>query len=190
MYIFANRALASYRCRPLSSNVRPRRSTPLLLTAPSNLHSARRSVRFGAAAKTAVASAALTSVGVRGTSLHTTTAHDLARSVVTSPHVAVVSRRLMVVLLGNRALNNAIPSQRASATLASDEGAAQKRPAKLPVGCSGSRVRLPLPPSSRVGSVKQPIRGVRSRCERGAGRTEAGAGQVTRHPAPRASNEA
>ena len=153
----------------------------MLPVAPSNFPSARRSARLGVPANTAVASAALTSVGVRGTSLRTTTAHDLARSVVTSPHVAVVSRRLMVVLLGNRALNNEIPSQRASETLAADEGRGAKRPAKLLVRCSGSRVRLPLPASSRFGGAKQPIRGVRSRCERGAGRTEAGAGQVTRH---------
>ena len=30
MYIFCQRALASYRCRPLSSNVRPRRTPPML----------------------------------------------------------------------------------------------------------------------------------------------------------------
>ena len=120
----------------------------MLPVAPSNFPSAMRSVRLGVPANTAVASAALTSVGVRGTSLRTTTAHDLARSVVTSPLVAVVSRRLMVVLLGNRALNSAIPSQRASETLAADEGAAQSAPPSCMSGAAeaeyGYRYRLLL----------------------------------------------
>ena len=160
----------------------------MLPVAPSNFPSTRRSVRLGVPANTAVASAALTSVGVRGTSLRTATAHDLARSVVTSPHVAVVSRRLMVVLLGNRALSNAVPSQRASETLAAD-GRGAKRPARLPVGCSGSRVRLPLPASSRFGnansrSVAFAAPRARSGSRRGWRRSRYQA------PRPRPSNEA
>ena len=104
--------------------------------------------RFGSAAKTGVASAALTSVGVRGTRLRTSTAHDLARSVVSSPHVAVASRRLIVVLFGNRTLNSATPSRRASETLAADEGAAQSAPPSCPSGAAeagyGYRYRLLL----------------------------------------------
>ena len=124
-YIFASPGLASYRRHPLSSNVRPRRNMPLLLVAPSNLLPARRSACFGAAAKTAVASEALTSVGVRGTRLRTSTAHDLAQSVVTAPHVAVASGRLIVVLFGSRAVRNPRPRRCALEALAAIEGEAQ-----------------------------------------------------------------
>ena len=136
--------------------------------------------RFGGAAKTGVASAALTSVGVRGTRLRTSTAHDLARSVVSSPHVAVASRRLIVVLFGNRTLDSAMPSRRASETLAAIEGAAQSAPPSCPSGAAaaeyGYRYRLLLASATQTAD---PWRSRRR--ERGAGRTEAGAGHVTRH---------
>ena len=151
----------------------------MLLVAPSNFHSARRSARFGAAAKTAVASEALTSFGVRGTSLRTSTAHDLARSVVTSPHVAVAGRRLLMVLSGNP-VSSAMLSRRASETLAAIEGAAQSAPPSCPSGAAaaeyGYRCRLLLASATQTAD---PWRSWRR--ERGAGRTEAGAGQVTRH---------
>ena len=151
---------------------------PLLLVAPSNLLPARRSARFGAAAKTAVASEALTSVGVRGTRLRTSTAHDLAQSVVTAPHVAVASGRLIVVLFGSRAVRNPRPRRCALEALAAIEGEAQGATPSRRSGAAaagyGYRYGLFLASAaSTAGPLCSPCR------ERAAGHFQAGAGRLS-----------
>ena len=154
-------------------HVRPRTNTSLLPVAPSSFHSARGSVRFGCSAKTMAASAALTSVGVRGTRLRTSTAHDLARSVVRSPHVAVPSRRLIVALFGSPTLSSAISSRRASESLVAIEGAAQCAPPSCRSGAAaaeyGYRYCLLL---AWAAQTADPLSSQRR--ERGTGGTEAG----------------
>ena len=77
---------------------------------------------------TASASAALTSVGVRGTHLRTSTAHDLAQFVVEPPHVAVAGNGSVLVPPSSRAICRAIPMRCASEALAVSQGAAQCAP--------------------------------------------------------------
>ena len=173
MYIFSARALASYRRRPLSSNVRPRTNTPLLPVAPSGFHSVEHPVRFSCTAKTLAASAALTSVGVRGTRLRTSTAHDLAQFVVEPPHVGVAGTGSVLVLASSRAIGRAIPMRCASGALAVSQGAAQCAPPSCWSGAAaaeyGYRYCLLL---AWVAQTADPL--FPQRRERGAGGTEAG----------------
>ena len=152
----------------------------MLPVALQSLRSFKEPARFGIAVKKSAKSVALTSFGVRGTSLRTVTAHDLARSVVTSPHVAVAGNGLIVASYSNRATSIASTRRRASDSLAAIEGEAQGTTPSCSSGAAaagyGSRYSLLLASAERAAS-RWPLR----RRERGAGRTEAGASQVTRH---------
>ena len=160
---------------PLEQGVRPRMNTPLLLGARSSFRSARSRARFGCTAKTtgASASAALTSVGVRGTRLHTSTAHDLAHFVVEPPHVAVAGNGSILVLPSSRAIRRAIPMRCASEALAVSQGAAQSAPPSCRSGAAaaeyGYRYCLLLAWVAQTADPLSP-----QPRERGAGGTEAG----------------
>ena len=73
---------------------------------------------------------------------------------VTAPHVAVASGRLIVVLFGRqpRCAQPKTKKVRPGGARCNRRRGA-RRHAKLQVGCSGSRVRLPLRPFSRFGGV-------------------------------------
>ena len=152
----------------------------MLPVALQSLRSFKEPARFGIAVKKSAKSVALTSFGVRGTSLRTVTAHDLTRSVVTSPHVAVAGNGLILASYSNRATSIASTRRRASDSLAAIEGVAQCTTPSCSSGAAaagyGSRNSLLLASAARAAS-QWPLR----RRERGAGRTEAGASQVTRH---------
>ena len=147
----------------------------MLPVAQSSFYSTRGRVCLGCTVKAmaASASAALTSVGVRGTSLRTSKGCDLARSVVRSLHVAVPSRRLIVALFSGRTLNSAIPSRRALESLAAIDGAARCAPPSCWSGAAaaeyGYRYYFLL---AWVAQTADPLSSQRR--ERGAGCTEAG----------------
>ena len=139
----------------------------MLLVAPSNLHSARRSVRFGAAARTAVASAALTSVGVRGTGQLLSKAHDQGQHRAFAAHRAAGSFKP-----GSHRSHSqgSVPIQRPAAVHGKAQGATPGYTSGAAEAEYGYRYRLPPASATRTADPWRP-----QRRERGAGRTEAGA---------------
>ena len=152
----------------------------MLPVAPSNLRSIDEPARFGIAVKRSVKSAALTSFGVRETCLRTATALYLARSVVTSPQVAVAGNGWNIATHSTRAASIARSRRCASDSLAAIEGEAQSATPNCRSGAAaagyGSRYCLLL-----ASAVQAAGRWSLRRNKRGAGRIRAGVIHGTTH---------
>ena len=146
----------------------------MLLVLPSNLHSATRSVRFGSAAKTGVASAALTSVGVRGTGQLLSKAHDQGQHRAFAAHRAAGSFKP-----GSHRSHSpgSVPIQRPAGVHGTAQGATPGYTSGAAEAEYGYRFWLLRAPAA---STAKPWLSLR--CKRGAGRIQAGAAKVTGHP--------
>ena len=133
-YIFATRALASCRCRPLNSNVRPRTNTTLRVLPPSSPRCACRAVRFGGALQKQVLR------------------RQRSRPLAFAGQACAPPRPMTWHGPWSRQRTSQLPADECSWSCPASR-ARRKAPRQAAVGCRGSRVRLPLRPVFRFGTA-------------------------------------